>query len=110
MHSLYPAGMPSAGFFIHTFVWVHGMLCTTCCCTCAAQVRYAASVAARSFLEGLPKAAHDEVLPTLLPPMCLNRYYEAEGVRRYSQATWREIMGDAGRDKVAQFALQVGCL
>jgi len=71
------------------------------------QVRYAASVATRTFLQSLPAYAHDDVLPTLLPPMCLNRYYEAEGVRRFSQQTWREVMGDNGRAKVAQFAPQV---
>ena len=33
--------------------------------------------------------------------MCLNRYYVAEGVRRYSQATWEDLMGARGKDHVA---------
>ena len=44
-------------------------------------------------------------LPPPVPRPC--RYYEAEGVRLYSQQTWREVMGEAGRVKVAQFAPQV---
>ena len=35
------------------------------------------------------------------------RYYEADGVRLYSQQTWREVMGESGRAKVAQFVDQV---
>jgi hypothetical protein len=35
------------------------------------------------------------------------RYYEADGVRMYSQQTWREVMGEEGRIKVAQFISEV---
>lgn len=28
------------------------------------------------------------LFPVLLPPMCLNRYYVAEGVRNFSQVGW----------------------
>lgn len=65
------------------------------------QVRYAASVATRSFVMAM-KNYHDEVLPFIIPHMCLNRYYVAEGVRLYSQETWKIAVGDSGRDWVAK--------
>ncbi|KAG2450944.1 hypothetical protein HYH02_004216 [Chlamydomonas schloesseri] len=67
------------------------------------QVRYAACVSTRSLLEWLGEGPDREALmPTLLPPMCLNRYYVAEGVRRYAQETWRLVMGEGGRAAVAR--------
>jgi len=59
------------------------------------QVRYAASVAARSFMM---KAADEQhrFYPELLGLMCLNRHYVAEGVRLYSQQTWRTVCGPQG--------------
>lgn len=72
------------------------------------QVRYAACVATRSFMESLDD---NEVLPRVLPllvgPMCLNRYYVAEGVRLYAQETWRRVMKDTGRRRVAEYVDQV---
>ncbi|KAG7667191.1 hypothetical protein NADE_003012 [Nannochloris sp. 'desiccata'] len=67
------------------------------------QVRYAASVATRTFLLAA-KPYHEIVLPMVLPHICLNRYYVAEGVRLYSQETWQLIMGDQGRLWVAKCA------
>lgn len=59
------------------------------------QVRYAGSVAARAFME---KAGSDKerFYPELLGCMCLNRHYVAEGVRNYSQETWRNMVGPQG--------------
>lgn len=37
----------------------------------------------------------------LVPRMCLNRYYVAEGVRIYSQETWKICFGESGRELVA---------
>lgn len=50
----------------------------------------AASMAARALVESvavseLPPA--DQAL--LIPPMCLNRFYLAQGVQIYSQQTWQ---------------------
>lgn len=54
----------------------------------AVQVRFAASVATRSLMKHAGGEWREEVLfPQLLPPMCLNRYYVAEGVRNYSQVS-----------------------
>ena len=60
------------------------------------QVRLAASEAARKFLFNVGK---DELL---MPRICLNRYYVAEGVRIHSQETWRRIAGVNGRQMVAE--------
>ena len=43
----------------------------------------------------------------LLPPMCLNRRYQAEGVRMYSQQTWERVMGTEGRAWVGRLAPHV---
>lgn len=71
------------------------------------QVRFAASVGTRAFMEALGAGVREEQFPILLPGMCLNRYYVAEGVRIYSQETWRLVMGDQGRKWTAKFAPQV---
>jgi len=59
------------------------------------QVRFASSVAVRAFME---KAAEhkDNFYSQLLGSMCLNRHYVAEGVRLYSQETWRQVCGPMG--------------
>ncbi|CAN0556171.1 unnamed protein product, partial [Ectocarpus sp. 8 AP-2014] len=61
------------------------------------QVRYAASVANRSLLKALSPADREQFYPRLLPRMCLNRYYLADGVKLFSQETWRMFMGEEGR-------------
>ncbi|XP_065347238.1 uncharacterized protein LOC135944318 [Cloeon dipterum] len=65
-------------------------------------VRLAASVTVRKFLCALPDKSRKQFYPILLPRMCLNRYYEAEGVRIYSQETWRQVTGAMGKDLVTQ--------
>eukprot|EP00210_Caulerpa_lentillifera_P009386 g8948.t1 len=65
------------------------------------QVRYSASIATRSFML---KGDRSNLYPLILPQMCLNRYYVAEGVKLYSQETWKLLVGDQGRNLVAQFA------
>lgn len=65
------------------------------------QVRYSASIATRSFML---KSDRSDFYPLILPQMCLNRYYVAEGVKLYSQETWKLLVGDQGRDLVAKFA------
>ncbi|KAK7788464.1 hypothetical protein R5R35_012208 [Gryllus longicercus] len=68
------------------------------------QVRLAASVATRKFLQSLPNENTREIFyGDLLPRMCLNRYYIAEGVRIYSQETWRQVAGSKGKDLVEKF-------
>ena len=64
------------------------------------QVRMSAAVASRQFLVTLGKCNQDSVKQTsapLLPRICLNRYYLAEGVRIYSQETWVMIVGKQGK-------------
>ena len=67
------------------------------------QVRYAASVAARKFVMAATTEAHRSLcLPLVLPQLCLNRHYVADGVRFYSQQTWRMAMGEDGKAWVAR--------
>ncbi|KAF8068347.1 hypothetical protein HT031_002036 [Scenedesmus sp. PABB004] len=71
------------------------------------QVRYAACVATRTLMACLAPDDRARLLPTLTGPMCLNRYYVAEGVRLYAQETWRRVMADTGRAAVARHIDQV---
>ncbi|XP_076321586.1 uncharacterized protein LOC143231011 [Tachypleus tridentatus] len=68
------------------------------------QVRLAASEATRKFLLSCSADGDQEVFfPELLPQMCLNRYYVAEGVRIYSQETWKIVAKNEGRELVAKY-------
>ncbi len=64
------------------------------------MVRYAACVAARAVVLRCDDDA--ATLQILIPPLLLNRYYVAEGVRNYSQATWRMLVGEQGGRGLAQ--------
>jgi len=66
------------------------------------QVRFTASQACRSyFVFSKEKTALREQFDDLmLPRMCLNRYYVAEGVRNYSIETWKLIAEDKGIELV----------
>ena len=67
------------------------------------QVRYAASVAARKFVTKATTEEHRKLcLPLVLPQLCLNRYYVADGVRFYSQQTWQMAFGEDGKGWVAR--------
>lgn len=68
-----------------------------------ADVRMDASVAVRAFLQNLAPEDRLQHMDCLLPGMCLNRYYIAEGVRTYSHANWGLFMGAGGKELVVQF-------
>lgn len=40
----------------------------------------------------------------MVPRMCLNRYYVAEGVKIYSNETWRLVHGTQGREIISKHA------
>ncbi|KAK3597150.1 hypothetical protein CHS0354_038078 [Potamilus streckersoni] len=72
------------------------------------QVRLASSVATRNFLQSLPsEEARQQFYSVLLPRMCLNRYYVAEGVRIYSQDSWKLVTSGEGKAYVEQYIQQV---
>ncbi|KAF6774944.1 hypothetical protein AHF37_06097 [Paragonimus kellicotti] len=73
------------------------------------QVRMAASRALRTFFEVDPPPGYtrDDVYPILLPPMCLNRYYVAEGVRIYSQDTWCRVTKGEGKRLIGTYLAPV---
>ena len=52
--------------------------------------------------ETLFESAVDDLAPMLLPRMCLNRFYIAQGVKLYSQETWRLVFGGASSAKTSQ--------
>ena len=71
-----------------------------------------ASVASRSFLTSIPTNFPDKhaIHALLLPRICLNRYYLAEGVRIYSQETWRLVTTlehGGGREVVEKYIEEV---
>lgn len=69
------------------------------------QVRMAASVLCRVFLTRLPNynlQTDKALLAALLPRMCLNRFYLAQGVKLYSHETWKLVFPDSGLPVVAQ--------
>ena len=71
------------------------------------QVRLAASVATRQFFEDFKDEDKKLYFKVLLPPMCLNRYYLAEGVKLYNQETWKLVLGTNGRTAVALFISEI---
>ena len=56
------------------------------------QVRLSASKATDNFLQSLDAESKKRFYPALLPCICLNRYYVAEGVKLYNQQTWKTIV------------------
>jgi len=43
----------------------------------------------------------------LVPRMCLNRYYVAEGVKIFSNETWKIVHEDKGKEVICKYAEQV---
>ena len=72
------------------------------------QVRMAASVLNRVFWSTLqnvcqfPAERLHSLYPALIPRMCLNRFYLAQGVKLYSHQTWKQIFPESGVAVVAQ--------
>eukprot|EP00547_Thalassionema_nitzschioides_P008795 CAMPEP_0194227694 /NCGR_PEP_ID=MMETSP0156-20130528/42990_1 /TAXON_ID=33649 /ORGANISM="Thalassionema nitzschioides, Strain L26-B" /LENGTH=735 /DNA_ID=CAMNT_0038960187 /DNA_START=82 /DNA_END=2289 /DNA_ORIENTATION=- len=65
------------------------------------QVRMAASVLCRVLWQCLLQYPIEDrhvesIYPTLIPRMCLNRFYLAQGVKLYSHETWMIIFGQGG--------------
>jgi len=69
------------------------------------QVRYASSVAVRMLISN-PCFDLDAAATALVPYMCLNRHYVAEGVRLYSQETWRLMVPPTGGAPILMSVLQ----
>jgi len=72
------------------------------------QVRMAASVLNRVFwttLQEFCRVSEENLqmlYPVLIPRMCLNRFYLAQGVKLYSHQTWKQIFPEGGVSVVAQ--------
>lgn len=70
------------------------------------QVRFAASCATRAYYRFAKtnEKLRDSYDQILIPRMCLNRYYLAEGVRNYSLETWKMVVDDKGVEMVMKNA------
>jgi hypothetical protein len=66
------------------------------------QVRYAAAIANRKMIQLHRDDMDEKMWDMILPPMCFNRYYLAEGLRNYSIETWKLTFGDTGKQQVVQ--------
>lgn len=73
------------------------------------QVRYASSQAVRCFYDIIKSRSdlREKYDPLLLPRMCLNRYYVAEGVKIFSNETWKNVFGDQGKHLVLRYAKEI---
>ena len=73
------------------------------------QVRYAAGLSVRSLYNVIKNDKELTTLynPSLVPRMCINRYYVAEGVRVYAIETWRSTFGESGKQTVRDYADQI---
>jgi HEAT repeat len=68
------------------------------------QVRMASSVLCRVMLMTLDKLGSpvDDIYPILLPRMCLNRFYLAQGVKLYSHETWKLVFKSSALPHIVQ--------
>ena len=68
------------------------------------QVRMAASVLCRVLFTSSQELQSpvDDLYPTLLPRMCLNRFYLAKGVKLYSHETWKLFFTQLGLSTVVE--------
>eukprot|EP00188_Purpureofilum_apyrenoidigerum_P003584 Plantae.Rhodophyta-Purpureofilum_apyrenoidigerum.ctg3796.p1 GENE.Plantae.Rhodophyta-Purpureofilum_apyrenoidigerum.ctg3796~~Plantae.Rhodophyta-Purpureofilum_apyrenoidigerum.ctg3796.p1 ORF type:complete len:651 (-),score=118.46 Plantae.Rhodophyta-Purpureofilum_apyrenoidigerum.ctg3796:96-2048(-) len=71
------------------------------------QVRYASSVCVRELITRSPEDVKESLYGLLIPRMCLNRHYVAEGVRTYSQDTWKNVLGSKGRKLLVKYFPEV---
>lgn len=63
----------------------------------------AASVLCRTVFAALHShEGKQKFYPQLLPRMCLNRFYLAQGVKLYSQETWKLVFGNDGLHQVSK--------
>ncbi len=53
---------------------------------------------------GLPPVEEGPYSSLLLPRLCINRRYVAEGVRVHACETWKMVVGERGREVVASLA------
>ena len=67
-----------------------------------AIVRLSSTIATKDFIFSLPKNQREKYLSLLLPRLCLNRYFSAEGVKVQSQKAWKDICGHDGRQLLAK--------
>ena len=69
------------------------------------NIRYTGCITAKEFANLI--ANNDELkktyYPMLLPAICLNRYYNVEGVKNCALQTWKDIVGDKGREYVLEY-------
>jgi hypothetical protein len=71
------------------------------------QVSRAAAVAVRSFMTHLSRHHLRLFWKTVVPAMCFHRHNPAEGIKVFSQETWRQVMKNNGKNLTADFMNEV---
>jgi hypothetical protein len=68
------------------------------------QVRMGASVLCRVLFTALTDEEHlQDLYVALLPRMCFNRFYLAQGVKLYSHETWKVVFPNGGIERVVEY-------
>ena len=68
------------------------------------QVVRAASMAVRSFMTHLEDHQMESFWKQMLPSMCFHRHNPADGIKLYSQDTWKQVLKTKGRSLIAKCA------
>eukprot|EP00347_Sterkiella_histriomuscorum_P007190 403349918 len=71
------------------------------------QVRFAASHSARKIYELASEDQKQSIDKLLLPRICFNRHYMAEGIKIYNQDTWKQVVGQEGKQYLAKLNEEV---
>jgi hypothetical protein len=66
------------------------------------EMRLVACHSSRAYLLSLTEDEQSNYWPDLLPRLCLNRFYSAEGVQVYSLDTWKLVIKTRGKLLIAQ--------
>lgn len=67
------------------------------------RIRQASCTATAAFFSALPETEKVEYWPKLLPGVCLNRFYAADGVKTVALEAWKGLVGTRGRSLVSSF-------
>ena len=67
------------------------------------EIKLASCKASRAFLLSLTQEERKLYWSGLLPQLCMNRFYTAEGVKQYSHETWRIVIQTQGKVLITEY-------